>query len=188
MKVLLLGGAGVAFLYAPRGLPRRTPPPTTRGVAAPRRLSFGPRPPAWPPDARRFEQGTPALAAIAAQLGGLEFLAEVGWPRIFPAVREHWADVGGAVPGSLSGTATEIYQEGLRLPPVKIAAGGKIARDVMEIFLANTRVHEEREGDLRAQLAALSVGSDRFLKLTDAAGRAPIAAATATASEISAAV
>ena len=55
--------------------------------------------------------------------------------------------------------ATEIYQEGFRLPPVKLMVGGQPARDVFELFFANTRVREEREGDLRAQLAALRVGA-----------------------------
>lgn len=97
-------------------------------------------------------------------------------PFAFAANRAHHADIGGMTPGSMA-LATEIYQEGLRLPPVKIVTRGKIAHDVMQIFLANTRVHEEREGDLRAQLAALSVGSDRFLALTETAGRTTIAAA-----------
>ena len=55
----------------------------------------------------------------------------------FPAVREHWADVGGAVPGSMSGTASEIYQEGIRIPPLKIMERGKINQAVMELLLSN---------------------------------------------------
>jgi N-methylhydantoinase B len=70
--------------------------------------------------------------------------------------------------------ATEIYQEGFRLPPVKIVTEGKPARDVMELFLANTRVPAEREGDLRAQIAALNVGRDRLLTLVNSIGRKPL--------------
>ncbi|HSR58104.1 MAG TPA: hydantoinase B/oxoprolinase family protein [Candidatus Binataceae bacterium] len=97
-------------------------------------------------------------------------------PFAYAANRAHHADIGGMAPGSMA-LATEIYQEGFRLPPVKIVAGGEIARDVLELFLANTRVHEEREGDLRAQIAALSVGADRFSALVDGAGKATIGAA-----------
>ncbi len=79
-------------------------------------------------------------------------------------------------PGSMA-LATEIYQEGFRLPPVKIVAGGEMARDVLALFLANTRVSEEREGDLRAQIAALRVGSERLLALVRSSGRRTVEAA-----------
>jgi N-methylhydantoinase B len=97
-------------------------------------------------------------------------------PFAYVANRAHHADMGGMAPGSMA-LATEIYQEGLRLPPVRIVRGGAIARDVLELFLANTRVREEREGDLRAQIAALSIGAERLRALVAAAGRASIAAA-----------
>src|SRR6187549_3189241 len=58
----------------------------------------------------------------------------------FPAVREHWADVGGAVPGSMSGTATEIYQEGVRIPPLKIMERGKLNKAAFDLMIANMRV------------------------------------------------
>ena len=73
--------------------------------------------------------------------------------------------------------ATEIYQEGFRLPPVKIVEAGGISRDVLALFLANTRVSEEREGDLRAQLAALSVGADRLRALVKTTGRPTVTSA-----------
>src|ERR1700687_3279384 len=75
------------------------------------------------------------------------------------------------------GARTEIYQEGFRLPPVKIVEAGTISRDVMTLFLANTRVHEEREGDLRAQIAAISVGSERLLATVKTSGRKTVEAA-----------
>ncbi|MGO8802842.1 hydantoinase B/oxoprolinase family protein [Candidatus Binatus sp.] len=97
-------------------------------------------------------------------------------PFAYTANRAHHADMGGIAPGSMA-LATEIYQEGFRLPPVKIVSGGEIARDVMTLFLANTRVREEREGDLRAQIAALSVGAERLLAIVKTSGRKTVEAA-----------
>ncbi|HJU27707.1 MAG TPA: hydantoinase B/oxoprolinase family protein, partial [Candidatus Binataceae bacterium] len=97
-------------------------------------------------------------------------------PFAYVANRAHHADIGGMAPGSMA-LATEIYQEGFRLPPVKIMSGGEVARDVMELFLANTRVREEREGDLRAQIAALQAGAERTRALVESAGRDQVAAA-----------
>ena len=85
----------------------------------------------------------------------------------FPAVREHWADVGGAVPGSMSGTATEIYQEGMRIPPVKIAEQGEINKPLMEVLLSNMRVREERLGDFNSSLAACHTAERRLRELTE---------------------
>lgn len=83
----------------------------------------------------------------------------------FPAVREHWADVGGAVPGSMSGSATEIYQEGIRIPPVKLVEAGKVNRAAMEILLSNMRVREERLGDFNSGLAACRTAERRIREL-----------------------
>jgi N-methylhydantoinase B len=94
----------------------------------------------------------------------------------YVANRAHHADIGGMAPGSMA-LATEIYQEGFRMPPVKLMVGGKPARDIFELFLANTRVREEREGDLRAQVASLQVGAERTRGLVETAGRAEVAAA-----------
>ncbi|HEV8586548.1 MAG TPA: hydantoinase B/oxoprolinase family protein [Methylomirabilota bacterium] len=81
---------------------------------------------------------------------------------LFPAVREHWADVGGMVPGSLSGEATEIYQEGLRIPPIKIVERGTVNRAAMALILTNMRVPDEREGDFHAGLAACKTAERRI--------------------------
>jgi N-methylhydantoinase B len=94
----------------------------------------------------------------------------------YVANRAHHADIGGMTPGSMA-LATEIYQEGFRLPPVKLMVGGLPARDIFELFLANTRVRDEREGDLRAQVAALQVGAERTRALVETAGRAEVAMA-----------
>src|SRR3954453_8971697 len=75
----------------------------------------------------------------------------------FPAVRAHWADVGGMVPGSMSGKATEIYQEGIRIPPLKILEGGRMNEAALDLLLANMRVPEERLGDFQASLSACRV-------------------------------
>ena len=85
----------------------------------------------------------------------------------FAAVREHWADVGGAVPGSMSGSATEIYQEGVRIPPVKLVEGGHTNRAAMEILLANMRVPEERLGDFNSGLAACRTAERRVRALIE---------------------
>jgi N-methylhydantoinase B len=71
----------------------------------------------------------------------------------YTCLRAHWPDVGSATPGSY-GAVTEIYGEGLRLPPVRLVSKGVMNADIMKIILANVRTPEERKGDLGAQLAA----------------------------------
>jgi N-methylhydantoinase B len=90
-------------------------------------------------------------------------------PLFFVANRAHHADIGGATPGSM-GAATEIYQEGLRIPPIHIMQRGTINREVFNLLLANVRGHEERQGDLAAQLGALRVGSERLLEIVERYG------------------
>ena len=82
----------------------------------------------------------------------------------FVAARAHHADVGGTYAGSM-GPSREIYQEGFRIPPVKIVRGGRIERDVMELLLNNVRTPVEREGDLHAELAACHTGEARLIEL-----------------------
>ncbi len=91
----------------------------------------------------------------------------------FVASRAHHADVGGQAPGSMS-LATEIYQEGLIVPPVKLLEAGKMNVDLLRLILANVRTPAEREGDLRAQLAANHRGVQRLQALVDPVGRAPL--------------
>jgi N-methylhydantoinase B len=88
----------------------------------------------------------------------------------FPAVREHWPDVGGMVPGSMSGNATEIYQEGIRIPPVKIMERGRMNDAALEILMANMRVPEERIGDFHAGIAACHVAETRIRELCERYG------------------
>ena len=82
----------------------------------------------------------------------------------------HWPDIGGAVPGGFSASATEVQQEGLRLPPVKLYKQGRLDDEIMAIINANIRVPEQRIGDIRAQKAALNVGSRRLTALLDRYG------------------
>jgi N-methylhydantoinase B len=82
----------------------------------------------------------------------------------FACVRAHWPDIGSATPGSY-GATTEIYGEGLRLPPVKLHAAGVPNPDVEAIIFANVRTPDERRGDLRAQLAATHRGVTRLQEL-----------------------
>jgi N-methylhydantoinase B len=91
----------------------------------------------------------------------------------FVANRAHHADIGGMSPGSMP-LATDIYQEGFRLPPVRLVRGGAIDRDILDLFLANTRVADERRGDLLAQLAALRVGGARLVELVARDGAAAV--------------
>lgn len=82
----------------------------------------------------------------------------------FVASRAHHADIGGMSPGSLP-LSTELYQEGLILPPIKLVEGGKRNDGVMTLITANSRAPEERMGDIEAQLAAQRVGERRVLGL-----------------------
>ncbi len=96
----------------------------------------------------------------------------------FACVRAHWPDVGGATPGSY-GAVTEIYGEGLRLPPVKLYSRGVPNRDVDAILFANVRAPEERRGDLGAQVAANRRAARRLGELADKYGGATLRAAMA---------
>src|SRR5205814_6487716 len=85
-------------------------------------------------------------------------------PDCYVASRAHHADVGGTYPGSM-GLCREIYQEGFRIPPVRIMRGGKVDRDVLDLLLANVRTPAEREGDLGAQIAACHTGATRLAEI-----------------------
>ena len=91
----------------------------------------------------------------------------------------HWPDTGGSVPGGFSTRATEVQQEGLRLPPVKLFRAGVMDDDILSIILANIRVPEERIGDIKAQVAALTVGEKRLTALLDRYGDETVTACIA---------
>ena len=93
----------------------------------------------------------------------------------FLANLAHHADVGGRTPGSESGDNTSIFQDGLRLPPMKLADAGRVRPDVVDLVLLNSRTPDERIGDLRAQLAALHVGRRRMDEILDRYGAVELA-------------
>lgn len=82
----------------------------------------------------------------------------------------HWPDIGGMVPGGFSAHATEVEQEGLRLPPVKLYKRADLDPELMQVILSNIRVADQRLGDIRAQKAALNVGKRRLADLLDRYG------------------
>lgn len=86
----------------------------------------------------------------------------------FAANIAHWSDVGGRFPGvGTAGDSTEILQEGLRIPPMRILQHGDVRQDLLELLLLNMRGREERLGDFRAQLASLTLGERRLLELLE---------------------
>ncbi|HET9696826.1 MAG TPA: hydantoinase B/oxoprolinase family protein, partial [Terriglobales bacterium] len=91
----------------------------------------------------------------------------------YVASRAHHADVGGTYAGSM-GICREIYQEGFRIPPVKIMRGGQLDRDILNLLLANVRTPEEREGDLGAQIAACHTGEVRLREVCERYGLARV--------------
>ncbi len=98
---------------------------------------------------------------------------------LFPVVRAHWGDVGGMSPGSLSGRVTEIYQEGVRMPPIRIYERGRPNEAALELIFANVRGPEEREGDFRAMLGTCRKAAERVEALVARYGRALLQAAIA---------
>jgi N-methylhydantoinase B len=98
-------------------------------------------------------------------------LFDEGELLIFPAVRAHWSDVGGSAPGSYSGLNTNVYQEGVRIPPIKIIEEGRLNRAAMALLLTNMRLPEDRQGDFNASLGACRVAETRIRKLLARYGR-----------------
>lgn len=88
------------------------------------------------------------------------FADEGAAPVAFLATRAHHADVGGATPGSMP-LARDIYEEGLRIPPILLVEAGEAVASVWELILANVRTPEERRGDLKAQVACHRTGERR---------------------------
>ena len=82
----------------------------------------------------------------------------------------HWLDVGGNVPGNFNARATESFQEGMRIPPVKLFEAGRLRQDVVDIVAANTRVPASNYGDLHGQINALELGVRRLDDLLDEYG------------------
>ncbi len=94
------------------------------------------------------------------------FIGTASQPAFFVASRAHHADVGGMAPGSMP-LSTEIYQEGIIIPPVKLVAAGQRNNALWQMILRNVRTPDERQGDLAAQLAAHATGSRRLQEIVD---------------------
>jgi N-methylhydantoinase B len=91
----------------------------------------------------------------------------------------HWLDVGGNVPGNFNAKATESFQEGFRVPPVKLIRAGVLQHDIIDILAANSRVPQSNWGDLNGQINALDLGTRRLEALLDEYGGDTVAAALA---------
>ncbi len=87
----------------------------------------------------------------------------------YVANRAHHADIGGATPGSM-GLATDVYGEGVRIPPIHLVRGGEICGDVMKLILANVRSSNERRADFEAQIGSLKTGAVRLLEIVERRG------------------
>lgn len=109
----------------------------------------------------------------------MPMFAEIGGaPELvgFAANRAHHADVGGMTPGSMP-SGTSIFQEGIRIPPVRLVKAGELDQEIFRLLLANVRGPEERRGDLRAQHASCRVGARRYVELLARFGREEVLAA-----------
>jgi N-methylhydantoinase B len=87
----------------------------------------------------------------------------------YVANRAHHADIGGATPGSM-GLATDIYGEGIRIPPIRLVRNGTVDGDTMRLLLANVRGNVERRGDFDAQIGSLKTGATRLLEIVERRG------------------
>ncbi len=98
---------------------------------------------------------------------------------VFPVVRAHWGDVGGMSPGSLSGGATEIFQEGVRIPPIRIIERGRPNEAALELIFANMRGPRERKGDFDAMIGTCMKAAERVEGLAARYGVATVRGAVA---------
>ena len=107
------------------------------------------------PESKKQRRGkTTKLRATRKPLPALFYVAN----------RAHHADIGGASPGSM-GLATDVYGEGLRIPPVRIVRAGEINEEMMRLLLANMRGEGERRADFEAQIGSLKTGANRLLEI-----------------------
>jgi N-methylhydantoinase B len=107
-------------------------------------------------------------AAAATHLPDIHLIRPIFWEGRLVAYGAgflHSSDVGGMVPASISPRASEIFQEGLRIPPKKLFVGGAVNRDLLDVILANCRIPEQNWGDLQALVAGLTTGDRRLHEL-----------------------
>jgi N-methylhydantoinase B len=109
-------------------------------------------------ETRRKQPNSPRLRVTASQR-----------PLFYVANRAHHADIGGATPGSM-GLATDVYGEGVRIPPIRIVRGGEVCADVMKLILTNVRSSHERRADFEAQIGSLKTGEMRLLEIVERRG------------------
>lgn len=107
------------------------------------------------------------VTPVFHQGGLIAFVANIG----------HHSDIGGAVAGSISAKARTIFEEGLRIPVIRVARGGEVDGDVIDLIAANSRLSEERSLDLRVQIATNNRGAAQFRALTHQMGEHAILAA-----------
>jgi N-methylhydantoinase B len=98
---------------------------------------------------------------------------------VFPVVRAHWGDVGGMSPGSLSGGATEIFQEGVRIPPIRVVDRGRPNDAALDLIFANMRGPHERQGDYHAMIGTCAKAAERVEALAARYGADTVRAAVA---------
>jgi N-methylhydantoinase B len=98
---------------------------------------------------------------------------------VFPVVRAHWGDVGGMSPGSLSGGATEIFQEGVRIPPIRIIDRGVPNQAALDLIFSNMRGPRERQGDFHAMIGTCKKAAERVEAVAARYGVATVRAAVA---------
>lgn len=97
--------------------------------------------------------------------------------RAFVCNIAHHADIGGMVPGSMAGGMREIFQEGLRIPLIRLFRAGELQQDIFDLLLLNVRLPDERRGDYNAQIAACNLGARRLTDVIGAYGIGKIEAA-----------
>jgi N-methylhydantoinase B len=94
----------------------------------------------------------------------------------FVCVRAHWEDVGGMSPGSLSGNATEIYQEGVRIPAIKMVNRGVVEEAAFDLLMANVRMPDKSQGDFRAMMGTCDLGDQKLVAMMAKYGHATVIA------------
>jgi N-methylhydantoinase B/oxoprolinase/acetone carboxylase alpha subunit len=103
----------------------------------------------------------------------------------FPATRAHVIDVGGAAPGGFSGTAASIYEEGMRMPPVRWYKAGEEDEEITEILMSNVRLNDVQRGDYGAMLASLNTAERRLRELVEKYGRSAVEQSFAAVKDVS---
>jgi N-methylhydantoinase B len=116
-----------------------------------------------------FEEGSGARGQGSGEKSASQPPTAGPRPLFFVANRAHHADIGGATPGSM-GLATDVYGEGIRIPPTRIMRHGETDEEVLALILANVRGRDERRGDFQAQIGSLTSGAMRLHEIVERRG------------------